>query len=812
MQIHFRPSRSGALRRAIFLATAFGCSSVPLASPALASEQSASIAFSIPGQSLDSALTQFADQAGLRILFTSDDVAGLRSNGLDGQYPVPEALSRLLEGSGYSFQFVDERTLTLRKAAIDDGAVELGATTVSGAVLGGVTEGSRSYTTGSTNTATKLPLSLRETPQSVTVVTRQKMDDENMQSLDDVAQSATGISYSKNGPERSYYYSRGFEVSEIQFDGMPANIANAYSMDALSINNMALYDRVEFVRGANGLQQGAGNPSAAINLVRKRPTREFQLGGELGAGSWDNYRTQVDVSGPLTEAGNVRGRTVVFYNNSKSFRDEAAKDNQLVYLIGEVDLTERTVLTVGATAQKDNNNGYSFMGLPTKVNGEFYDFSRSTSLAADWGFLDKTNYNLFGDITHSFDNDWKLTAAFNQIKADAELRSLFWFLRSTTDDNVLPMRINRTSYTDRQSNFDLYANGPFQLLGREHQLMLGASSRKDTFKWNVRNQASNYPQQIDVTNPGAFPYPDINPTPLFASDVTDVTREKGLVLATRLSLTDQLSLILGSRLSWYEYEGSRGGIDSHYKEDKRLVPYAGLVYDLNANHSLYASFTEIYKTQSAYGENNALLDPIVGENYEIGLKSEYFDGRLNTSLALFQVDQSHLPVAIDGVDTCGPMADDTCFRAGEKVRNRGVEVELSGAITPNWNATLGYTYNHPEFVAGPDKGDDYNGRPKELLKVSTDYRLPGALEALRVGGSVYHQSRMTSEDRGQVISQSAYTLLNLHANYQVNRNVDVQLNLNNVLDKKYYQSISNLNFTNSYGDPRNVGVTLRYQY
>lgn len=210
----------------------------------------------------------------------------------------------------------------------------LGATTVNGQGLGATTEGTGSYTTGSTNTATKLALSLQETPQSVTVITRKRMDDQNIQSLDDIARTATGITLTKIGTDRSTYYSRGFEISDLQYDGIPTNISENYSMDVMSTSNMAIYDRVEVVRGANGLMQGTGNPSAAINLVRKRPTQDFRLGAELGAGSWDNYRGQVDVSGPLTPTGNVRGRAVAYYNNANSYRDGSERDNQLLYLVG----------------------------------------------------------------------------------------------------------------------------------------------------------------------------------------------------------------------------------------------------------------------------------------------------------------------------------------------------------------------------------------------------------------------------------------------------------------------------------------------
>lgn len=810
MHICFRPSHSGALRRAIFLATAFGCVSAPIALPAMAAEQAASVAFSIPAQALDSALTQFADQAGLRILFTSDDVAGLRSAGLEGRYPVAEALSRLLQGSGYGFQFVDEKTLTLRKATSDDAAFELGATTVSSTALGSVTEGTGSYTTGATSTATKLPLSLRETPQSVTVVTRKKMDDQNIQSLDDVARTATGITYTKIGTDRSTYYARGFEINDLQFDGIPSNISENYSMDVMSTANMAIYDRVEVVRGANGLLQGTGNPSAAINLVRKRPTKDFRLGAELSAGSWDNYRTQLDLSGPLTENGNIRGRAVAYYNNANSYRDGAERDNQLLYLIGEADLTDSTVFTLGATIQKDNSNGYDWGGLNTRTDGSFYPLSRSSSLAGKWAYLDRNNYTVFGDVSHYFDNEWKLTLAMNSIWSDAGFLSSY---PARVSGDSYRLVVSQADYKDRQLGLDLYASGPFELFGRKHQLMLGANDRKDEFDVGIHTATNTPTININDFDYSSIPAPIINKA--VQSDYAYVRKEQGLYAASRFSLTDDLSLIIGSRASWSDYKVDSPYVNDQYKENGRLVPYAGLVYDLDNHHTLYASYTDIYKTQSYYSTGDTLLNPIEGENYETGIKGEYFDGRLNTAFAVFQADLTNMPEALAVASTCGVTHNSKCYEEGGKVRNRGFELEISGEPVEGWNLSAGYTYSDPEYVAGSSKGRDYYKRiPRRLLKISTDYQLPGVLSQWRIGGDLYAQSRTAADVTPYDIEQGGYTLLNLHAHYQINRQFSMQYNLNNALDKTYYQSLPTSNNWGGlyYGDPRNFNLTLRYQY
>lgn len=733
---------------------------------------------------------------------------GLTSPGVHGSFTIDDGFAQLLSGSGLVASPTEDG-YQLQQAAPVTGAVNLAATTIAGNTPGSITEDSGSYTTGSTNTATKMALSLRETPQSVTVITRKKMDDQNIQNLDDIARTATGITLTKIGTDRSTYYARGFEISDLQYDGIPTNISENYSMDVMSTSNMALYDRVEVVRGANGLMQGTGNPSAAINLVRKRPTQDFRLGAELGAGSWDNYRSQVDVSGPLTATGNIRGRAVAYYNNANSYRDGAERDNQLLYLVGEADLNDSTVLTLGATLQKDNQNGYDWGGLNTRSDGSFYPLSRSTNLNGKWAHLDRNNYTLFGDVTHKFDNEWTLTLAMNAIWSNADFLSAY---PSRVSGDNYRMTVSQADYEDTQFALDLYATGPFELFGRRHQLMLGANSRQDEFTAVIKSAVNNPTITITDFDYSALPSPILN---AIGSDYNYKRKERGLYGASRFSLTDDLSLILGTRVSWSDYEVASPYTNDRYRENGRLVPYAGLVLDLDKHHSWYASYTEIYKTQSYYGVGNTLLDPIEGDNYETGIKGEYFDGRLNTTLAIFQTNLENMPEALSVSPTCGVTGTSKCYEAGAKVRNRGFELEISGEPLENWNLSAGYTYSDPEYVAGSTKGSDYYRKiPRRLLKVSTDYRLPGALDQWRVGGDVYAQSRTAADVSGYAIKQGGYALLNLHAHYQINQQFSVQYNLNNALDKVYYQSLPTSNNFGGlyYGDPRNVAVTLRYQY
>lgn len=508
----------------------------------------------------------------------------------------------------------------------------------------------------------------------------------------------------------------------------------------------------------------------------------------------------------MNAEGTLRGRTVLMYNNRNSYQDYAGKENQLFYAIGEADLSDSTTLTLGGSLQQDNNNGYDWGGLPTHQDGSFYDFSRSTSLAGKWAYLDKLNRNVFADIKHSFNEDWNLTVATNLIWSNADFLAQVGYHTGETDSSM-QYYPNSARYDDEQVNLDAALNGAFNLMGQKHEVVVGTSMRRDRLQY-VTGSPSFYPK-VDVLdfNASQFPKPEIvgNLTPS-----RHVRKDKGIYAATRLNPTDDLHVILGSRLSWVDYDTQGPWETDRFKEDRKVIPYGGIVYDITDQTSVYASYTEIYKLQSNYSVDNKLLAPTTGSNYEIGLKNELFDGRLNTSLALFQVDQTGLPQVVpEAGRVCGPNRDARCYTEGAKVRNRGFDAEVSGELMPGWNASMGYTYSHPKYVAGANKGDTYGteNSPQRLFKAATTYQLPGALDQWRVGTSVYHQSKLYLNN----ITQSAYNLVDLNANFRVNQNVSVQLNLNNVFDEKYYTAIFSEDTGNYYGAPRNFALTLRYE-
>ena len=765
--------------------------------------------FNIPQQPLASALNRLAAQSGLQVIFDGTLVVGKSSPGVVGTKEPEVALAEVLKGSGLTWRATGGNSVMLEKAPESGSTLQLGETSIQGRVMGEVTENTGSYTTGAMQTATKLPLTLRETPQSVSVVTRKRMDDKAMTTISDVVQSAPGIYLNNSGGAgRPTFSARGFDVDTILYDGFPTSFLTYLPS---SEANLAMYDRVEIVRGATGLAQGAGSPAGAINLIRKRPPHEFQATLTGSAGSWDDYSSTLDIGGPLNENGTLRARTVISRQDAKSFRDSVGSDADLFYGVVDADLSDSTTLTLGAYRQKDHTN-YVWGGLPMVRGGGHLGLSRDTFLGHDWEYMDNRTTGYFATLEHGLANDWKLRMAAMQ---------------STTHTDVLASSIwayNRhylwtQAMEQKETGYDLAFSGPFQLLGQEHDLTVGVSKRQLDYRTGKLWEAFiDNGTDLFTWDPRGHAKPDIVKGP---NGRPETTTQDSLYASTRLRLTEPLSLIIGGRLDWYEFE-NRTNPESSYKVTRNLTRYAGLVYDLNPHHSVYVSYTDIFKPQTEKGIGAEVIVPIVGENYEVGIKGEYFDGALNASAAIFQIDQKNRALELPDVKGCGTSAISACYEASGLVRSRGIDLELQGALTENWQLAGGYTYTQTKYVSDTNatlEGQDFNRRlPRQLFKLSTIYTLPGDLQRWRIGGDVYQQSQIrTSGGSGTTAwqnRQGSYTVAGLVAGYKASEQLDLQLNVNNLFDRTYYVSIANGGYDpyDIYGDPRNMKLTARYSF
>ncbi|MDR9752296.1 TonB-dependent siderophore receptor [Pseudomonas sp. SZMC_28357] len=777
----------------------------------------APVKVNIASQPLASALTELGMQTNLQILYSPDQVAGIKGRAVSGSLEPSDALKALLLGTGISFQ-INGNSVTLVSGG--SSSLQLGATTISGQALGLKTEDTGSYTTGATTTATKLPLTLRETPQSVTVMTRQQMDDLGAKNIGDVLRNTPGVSVQQYDSDRTEYSARGFAITNYQYDGVNSIYDGVYDEGATHID-MATYDRVEVIKGATGLMTGNGDPSATVNLVRKKPTKDFKASISATAGSWDNYRTEGDISGSLNDSGSVRGRFVGAYQDKNSYIDNYTQKKDVYYGILEADLTDDTLLTFGIDKQSTTPRGSSWTGNPVYFSdGSRTDFPRSFNPGADWSRRDFDSTTYFASLEQALANDWKLKVSLNEKVSDHDTR-----LASASGGNPDPVTgEGMFLYWGRweghrvQDTADVNISGPFSLGGREHELVAGvmtSHSRQTGATYNT-SASSLVPGSIFDWN-GELPKPDFPKNGKYERTQS----QNGVYLATRFRPTDDLSLILGSRLSTFKYNEdynyNDGTADTHasYKEHGVVTPYAGVVYDLDDTYSLYTSYTKIYQPQIYKDTSGATLEPVEGDAYEAGLKAAYFDGRLNASLAYFQIEQDNVAQYLTTDTTTGQ----DVYEAISGATTKGIELELAGELAEGWNISAGYTYARTR-----DKDSQRifgfplsTSKPEHVVRTFTTYRLPGVLDKVTVGGGVSWQSAFYGNIYNgsigdyNLIKQGGYTLVDLMTRYQVDEHLSLTVNANNVFDKKYLTGLGNFD-TTFYGEPRNLQLTAKYEF
>lgn len=690
-------------------------------------------------------------------------------------------------------------------------AQTLDAVTVTAGATG-PTEGSGSYTTGASTSATGLSLSIRDTPQAVTVITRERLDDQALRTVFDVVNNTTGVSAKEIDSVRATYYARGFPIDKIQLDGIPMAGSNAGEAQA----DTAIYDRVEVVRGATGLMSGTGNPSASINLIRKHAnSKVFSGAASLAVGSWDKRNGVLDLGTPLNADGTVRGRVVVSAEDKDNFIRLENTRKTLAYGVIDADLGANTRLSMGLSEQRDHHRGNQWAGLPifysdfTRTN-----WDRSTTTAASWNFWDTRQRAAFATLEYRFANQWKLQVSLNQRTNSGDQR-LNW-MDGVVDRNTglgLEPWVIGYGVSDRQRDVGLTASGPFELAGRKHELAVGVLHGTHKTLW-LASDASVLPPIGDFRAwTGAYPQP--NWSPYQTGSVNRDTQTSAYAMA-RLQASDALKFIVGSRVTNWERKGDQALWTAQafkITHNGELTPYAGALYDLTPHSTLYTSYTTIFDPQNYRDKRGVYVDPLKGKAFEAGVKSEYFDGKLNTAFAVFHIKQGNYAIA-DGNEVI-PNTREQAYTTTSGTRTKGYEFELSGELAPGWNASLGWSQFSSEDATGKDVN---TAHPHKLLKAYTKYRLPGQWSKLAIGGGVNWEGRsyaeLTDPRSGNTlrVGQDAYAVASLMANYQYSPQLSLQVNVNNLFDKTYYANQIDTFKNITFGAPRNVQGTLKYQF
>lgn len=665
------------------------------------------------------------------------------------------------------------------------------------------------YHKSESNSSTGLNLTKKQTPQSTSTVTQKLIADKKLSTISDALNATTGVNVLKTDSSRNSISSRGYAVDRFLVDGMDYNFTGGWNSgeDKTSLDTL---ERVEVVRGSTGLMSGIGNASAGVNLIRKHATKN-EPSGEVAV-SLDNfmhYKTMIDYGQALNKNETVRGRIVASYDDGDTFINREQKGKTLVYGALDIDVSPNTLLQATAKYEDNKQHGVMWGGLPSVYNnGSLTNWSVDANIAPDWAKWDSTIQDYSLSVEHKFNERWNAKIASNYLRSKADLALVFAGLQPALDGTLnTTLYPNKYDVETTQSNIQAKVNGGFDLLGRTHQLAFGVDQTQYDY---------------DVTASSTAPYTVGNMSELLSGNVANLqitgspkpngafqSTKKTAFISGQFSLAKPLSLVLGTRMVDYENRskrniGTQWESSSTQNIDKKWTSYAGLTYEINPNFSVYTSYTDIFQpqTNAPRTETGAYLDkPITGTSYEIGLKASNNNDTLHGQINLFQSKRQNVTEAT-GANVANATPPEQAYRYvdGEEKRT-GVEVELSGQITPRFNALAGYSWVKSEDAKGKRTN---TSTPRHTIKAFGTYDV---LDNLTLGLGANYMSTYYSN---AVLSQKPVTLVNAMARYKVNPQTSLQLNVDNLTDKKYVQAFGWSQI--GYGEPRKATLSLTYKF
>lgn len=754
--------------------------------------------YTIQNKTLQEALEIISKKSNLSYIANDKLFDVKKINNIENIKSLEKALELLLKDTGLE-AIINKNTIIIKEQNLQSKGSNLGNIDI--VATDNNTEGSGSYTVDTMNTATKFNMSIKDTPQSVSVMTNQNMKDKNLLSLLDVTNNMVGLNILTEDSERFNIISRGFTVDYYQIDGVTTNLTDETQQDTI------IYDRIEVVKGANGLVSGAGNPAASINLIRKHAnSKEFEGSLNLQAGSWNTYRTDVDLSSGLNEDGSIRGRLIFSHEDKESFRDYYEKKRDVLYGVVDIDIEDSSTLSIGASYQKDEAKGATWGGIPAFFsNGVQTNFDSSTSFTPTWATMPTTTKTIFTNFKHVFPNDIKLNVNYSYLEAQTQpTMALYSYYSGLLADqntglgaNIYPWLAN---IKNKSSSLDINTVIPFEFSNKHHEVILGLTSSTKTYH-SVNSKPINNTSVANIYNwnPNIPKFiSDGNPYVTYDNHVS----EQSLYLAGNFSLSEDLRLISGARLTnWNINSGKTKWLDKVEIEHKNVItPYIGLTYDLNNNHSFYTSYSDIFNPQDKLDKNGDKLDPIEGKNYEIGIKGEYFNKSLTSSLSLFRIEQNNLAQA-DGNNVI-PGTTNQAYTAAEGVTSKGIEFELLGKLTDNLESSFAVSH----FEAKDNGGSDVNTLvPRTDIMISSKY----TINQLTLGATAKWKSDISHDtsplEEGNVLTVDMMT------QYKFSEDIVSQLNISNLFNKQYF-----INFPYGtqyvYGDPRKITLSLNYKF
>ncbi|MDF2397463.1 TonB-dependent siderophore receptor [Pseudomonas sp. 3MA1] len=646
--------------------------------------------------------------------------------------------------------------------------------------------------------ATRTDTSIHETPQSISVVAKDAVEDLGATRLQDALDYAGGVGRANNfgGQGLTTFTVRGFTTGEFYRNGFPINRGYPNMPDANTI------ERLEVLRGPATMLYGRGDPGGTFNVVSKQPLpeRTVTLGSQLN--DQGMKRGTLDASGPLDEDGRLAYRLNVVGEGGDTFRDHVDTERYGVTPVLSWQVSDATRLIFEGDFMR--NNAPLDRGV-TRYAKQIGSASRDSFFGEkDVGKLHNDNNMAQLRFEHLLSDDWTLGGGVQWL--DGSLKGNAVEANGiAADGRTLGRNFNyrKLEWTDRDAQLNL--TGHFDTAGLQHTLLTGIEYEDYDYQSIIQRSSGAvgaYP--IDLFDPVyGQPRPALTRTP--THDKENLKTYAAFV-QDQVALTDKLKVLAGARFERFEhdYETYVPGGKSWQASDNAVTPRIGVSYDLTETLALYADTARSFKPNTGASRLGGGFAPEKGKSYEMGIKWEALDQQLSVDAAIYQIEKRNVLTA-DPVDSTFSVA------AGE-VRSRGLDVNVAGNLTPEWRVIGGYAYVDAEVTKDNvlRSGTRLLNIPKNSFSLLNMYEFQdGMLKGLGLGGGLKYVDERAGQTANTGFSMGSYTVVDLLGFYKVNDKVRLNLDLKNLFDRDYEEGA----FGNVYaypGAPRTLQVGIAY--
>jgi iron complex outermembrane receptor protein len=810
--------------RAAMMCVALGAIALPvqLQAQEAAGTVGTARSYAIAAGPLGEALNQFARQAGITLAATPTQTAAAQSPGLQGSYSVDQALAILLGSSGLQAVSQDGSNYVLRASAGE--AMSLPTTDIRGFALGNALGSMDGYNATHSQIATKTSTALLETSQSVSVVTRQQMDDQGSQTVSQAMRYTPGVLTNPYGATHRYDYvaMRGFNdgsVDNIYLDGLKS-MGDSGTYSTMQVDPYFL-ERVDILKGPSSVLYGRSSPGGLVALTSKKPLYEPYHQIQATVGTQGQRGVGFDFSGPLDDDKRIAYRLTGLTDKSDTQFDHAEEKRYALAPTVSIDFSEDTSLTLQAYLQHDPKGGYHG-GVPAsgtlhqrngqRISEHFFDGEPGVD-----GY--SRNQQSFGyQFEHRFNDVFTARQNFRYLDSKVNMDQVYAYDWTTPTSNELTRYYSGGDERLHAFIVDNMLQAEFFTGAAKHTTLLGVDyqRRKTVVDWTSGSVAP-----LNGFNPAYG-----NSAISYYSPTSYLRRlEQTGVYAQDLIELDKWRFSLGLRQDWVETSdenrlaetGRPAGTEISDRRTK-LTGRAGVLYLFDNGIAPYLSYSESFNPNSYSDSAGNPLAPTDGTQWEAGIKYQPPGTDNLFTASVFRIDQENL---------ASKLPQENFYRPIGAVRSQGLELEAHMQLTDNFKLLGSYTLTDIEYsksmvstlstATNPieNKGNSPTQAPKHMASLWGDYAFnDGALDGLRLGAGVRYVGYSWA-DAENTMKVPSYTLFDASVGYDLSKigikGVDVRVNANNLTNESYIATCASLSFCYM-GEERNVSATVSYAF